>query len=404
MFILRLPYFASVAKPEIPAGTEKIAKIDSIEDGFGFFQSLGSSSADWFHHEERHLLAMAIGICVTLLAVFFVRWFFRSVLLRITQKLPSKLPAHFVEQLITPVTLLLLVVGLSACSNMVHFPGAIDSWLAKGFYACFILVFLWGIFRIIAVVDIHLLRKRISGDTKLNKLLSDLIRRSVKAAVWILAIIFIAQNLFHLNVTALITGAGVAGLTIAFAAQNTIANLFGAMSLISDRAFKVGDRIICNGSDGMVEAVGFRSTRLRSLDGTVWLIPNRILSDSTIENISERNSIKYAFTLGLVYSTTPDQMRLALRILSGILDSHPGFDTVAKPPLYFFTDYKASSLDISVTLWFQTLDFVQFQKWKQEINLAILEQFNSAGLEFAFPTSTNYVIAQNTAQTTEGAV
>ena len=196
-----------------------------------------------------------------------------------------------------------------------------------------------------------------------------------------------------------------AGLAIAFAAQNTIANLFGAMSLISDRTFKVGDRIICNGSDGMVEAVGFRSTRLRSLDGTIWNIPNRILSDSTVENITERNSIKYAFTLGLVYSTTPEQMRRALRILGGILDNHPGFDPATKPPLYFFTDYKAFSLDISVTLWFQTLDFVQFQKWKQEINLAILEQFNAAGLEFAFPTSTNYIIAQNnTAQTSEGAV
>lgn len=62
-------------------------------------------------------------------------------------------------------------------------------------------------------------------------------------------------------------------------------------------------------------------------------------------------------------------MRRALRILGGILDNHPGFDPATKPPLYFFTDYKAFSLDISVTLWFQTLDFVQFQKWKQEINL-----------------------------------
>lgn len=227
-------------------------------------------------------------------------------LLRITRKLPSELPTHIVEQLGAPVTFLLLLIGLSTCNNMVHFPGSIDEWLSKGFYACFILAFLWGIFRIIAVVDIHVLQKRLNEDHKLNKLLSDLIRRSVKAAVWTMAVIFIAQNLFNLNVTALITGAGVAGLAITFAAQNTIANLFGAMSLISDRTFKVGDRIICNGSDGMVEAVGFRSTRLRSLDGTIWNIPNRILSDSTVENITERNSIKYAFTLGLVYSTTPE--------------------------------------------------------------------------------------------------
>lgn len=405
MFSLFMHHFAAVAEPMIPAEEPDITKIDSIEDGFGFFRTLGHNSAEWFQREQQNLLAMAIGIGVTLVTVFLVRWFFRAVLLRITRKLPSELPTHIVEQLGAPVTFLLLLIGLSTCNNMVHFPGSIDEWLSKGFYACFILAFLWGIFRFIAVVDIHVLQKRLNEDHKLNKLLSDLIRRSVKAAVWTMAVIFIAQNLFNLNVTALITGAGVAGLAIAFAAQNTIANLFGAMSLISDRTFKVGDRIICNGSDGMVEAVGFRSTRLRSLDGTIWNIPNRILSDSTVENITERNSIKYAFTLGLVYSTTPEQMRRALRILGGILDNHPGFDPATKPPLYFFTDYKAFSLDISVTLWFQTLDFVQFQKWKQEINLAILEQFNAAGLEFAFPTSTNYIIAQNnTAQTSEGAV
>lgn len=260
MFSLFMHHFAAVAEPMIPAEEPDITKIDSIEDGFGFFRTLGHNSAEWFQREQQNLFAMAIGIGVTLVTVFLVRWFFRAVLLRITRKLPSELPTHIVEQLGAPVTFLLLLIGLSTCNNMVHFPGSIDEWLSKGFYACFILAFLWGIFRIIAVVDIHVLQKRLNEDHKLNKLLSDLIRRSVKAAVWTMAVIFIAQNLFNLNVTALITGAGVAGLAIAFAAQNTIANLFGAMSLISDRTFKVGDRIICNGSDGMVEAVGFRST------------------------------------------------------------------------------------------------------------------------------------------------
>lgn len=255
------------------------------------------------------------------------------------------------------------------------------------------------------MVDIHVLQKRLNEDHKLNKLLSDLIRRSVKAAVWTMAVIFIAQNLFNLNVTALITGAGVAGLAIAFAAQNTIANLFGAMSLISDRTFKVGDRIICNGSDGMVEAVGFRSTRapFARRHHLEYPEPDSFRQHGREHHGAEQHQIR--LHARLVYSTTPEQMRRALRILGGILDNHPGFDPATKPPLYFFTDYKAFSLDISVTLWFQTLDFVQFQKWKQEINLAILEQFNAAGLEFAFPTSTNYIIAQNnTAQTSEGAV
>ena len=217
-----------------------------------------------------------------------------------------------------------------------------------------------------------------------------------------MAIIFIAQNLFNLNVAALVAGAGVIGLVLAFAAQNTVGNLFGAMSIVSDKTFKIGDRVTIGEASGSVEEVGLRSTRLRSLDGTLWNIPNRIVADNTIENITERPYLKYSFTLGLVYSTTPEQMRLALKILGEILDHHPGFDLEGQPPLYFFTDFQACSLDISVILWFQTLDYIQMQRWKQEINLEILERFNAAGLEFAYPTSTNYLITQNsTAETTK---
>ena len=107
-----------------------------------------------------------------------------------------------------------------------------------------------------------------------------------------------------------------------------------------------------------------------------------------------RPFLKHAFTLGLVYSTTPEQMRLALKILREILDNHPGFDMEKFPPRFYFSDFRDFSLDISVTLWFQTLDYFQFMEWREEINLAILEKFNAAGLEFAFPTSTNYLIKQ----------
>lgn len=384
------------AEPEVPPVTPDITKVDSIEDGFGFFRLLWEDAVEWFQEERGNLLMMAIGIAVTLVLAFAIRWLFLSLLPKLMRKLPSELPREIVERIGAPLTLLLLLIGLSACNNMVHFPGSTDLWLAKIFYAGFILAFLWGIFRIIAVVNFYFQQRRVNEDCRLNQLLADLVRRTIKTAVWVMAVIFIAQNLFNLNVAALVTGAGVVGLALAFAAQNTVGNLFGAMSIVSDKTFKIGDRVTIGEASGTVEEVGLRSTRLRSLDGTIWNIPNRIVADNTIENITERPYLKHSFKLGLVYNTTPEQMRLALTILSDILDHHPGFDAEQLPPLYFFTDFQAFSLDISVILWFQTLDYVQMQKWKQEINLEILERFNAAGLEFAFPTSTNYLIAQNT--------
>lgn len=377
------------------AEEKNLAETASIREAFTLFGGVWDGLSQWFREEHLNLIRMACYIGITLAAVLLLRWFVQGVLLRLVRRLPVELPGHLVERLNAPVTLLLMLAGLSLCGETVNFPATLWNWLSKALYACFIMTLLWGVFRLVGVTDIWFRARKFNEDYRLNELVLALIRRGIKTAVWVVAIIFIAQNLFHLDVTALVAGAGVAGLAIAFAAQNTVANLFGAMSIISDRTFKEGDRVQIGDSNGSVEEVGFRSTRLRGLDGTVWHVPNRIAADSVIQNVAERPWLKYAFTVALVYQTSPEQMRRALAILGGILDNHPAFNRETQPPLYFFSDFNASSLDISVTLWFQTLDFVQFQKWKQEINLAILEQFNAAGLDFAYPTSTNYLIAQN---------
>lgn len=377
------------------AEEKNLTETASIREAFTLFGGVWEDLSQWFREEHLNLIRMACYIGIILAAVLLLRWFVKGVLLRLVRRLPVELPGHLVERLNAPVTLLLMLAGLSACGETVNFPATLWNWLSKILYACFIMTLLWGVFRLVGVTDLWFRARKFNEDYRLNELVLALIRRGIKTAVWVVAIIFIAQNLFHFDVTALVAGAGVAGLAIAFAAQNTVANLFGAMSIISDRTFKEGDRVQIGDSNGSVEEVGFRSTRLRGLDGTVWHVPNRIAADSVIQNIAARPWLKYAFTIALVYQTTPERMHKALAILGGILDNHPAFNRQTQPPLYFFTDFNASSLDISVTLWFQTLDFVQFQKWKQEINLAILEQFNAAGLEFAYPTSTNYQIAQN---------
>ena len=244
MFSFFLQPLAVAAEPTVvvesegPAVTPDITKVDSIEDGFGYFRLLWEKTVAWFRSEQENLLELAIGIAVTIIVAFLVRWLFRALLPKLLRKLPSELPLKIVDRLGAPLTLLILLVGFSACNNLVHLPGAIALWLGKIFYAGFILAFLWGIFRIISLVDFYLRQRRVNEDRKLNQLFADLVRRTIKTAVWVMAIIFIAQNLFNLNVAALVAGAGVIGLVLAFAAQNTVGNLFGAMSIVSDKTFK----------------------------------------------------------------------------------------------------------------------------------------------------------------------
>ena len=374
----------AAAAPETPG--------DSIEDGAKVFGFMIRKGADWFAAQKEHLLIAALIAALAILVALVV-WFVVARGLRRAAMRFSPLTAEIFGTLGAPAAWATVFIGFSWANQMVDLPGSLDLVLAKMLYGLFILVFVWGALRVVETCCNYFAAKREpNADAGMKHLVSDLIRKAVKTVVWLIAIIFIAQNIFKFNVTALITGAGVAGLAIAFAAQNTIANIFGALSIVSDEIFKIGDFIDVGGKRGTVESVGFRSTKLRSLDGTVWNLPNRLVADAAIENISQRRNIKFPFTLSLVYSTTPEQMQQALDILKEIFDAYPGFDHEHTPPKYSFTSFNSSSLDIGVIVWFDTRDFMEAQRMKQEINLQILDRFAAAGLSFAYPSVTNDLV------------
>ena len=367
-------------------------KAGSIEGGAKAFADLMRQGAAWFRAQQNHLL-VAAAVAALAVAVAIVVWFVVGRLLRRAAERFSPLTAQIFASLGAPLAWCTVFAGLSWANQMVDFPGKLDLILDKVFYGLFILIFVWGVLRVVGACDEHVTSKRAKDpDAGMERLVADLIRKAAKTVVWFIALLFVIQNIFHLNVTALLTGAGVVGLAIAFAAQNTIANIFGALSIVSDKIFKIGDVIDVGGKRGVVEGVGFRSTKIRSLDGTIWNMPNRLVADAAIENISARRNIKFPFTLSLVYGTTPVQMQQALDILKEIFDAYPGFDNQKTPAKFSFTSFSTSSLDIGVIVWFNTRDFMEAQKMKQEINLQILERFNAAGLNFAYPSVTNYIV------------
>ncbi|MDD3886816.1 MAG: mechanosensitive ion channel family protein [Victivallaceae bacterium] len=367
----------------------------SIEQSMNYLSWVSNNLSAWFEREHGNLVTAGFGLVITIVIAILLNRFMANVLPYLTRHTKTDLDDRICSGLTAPVTWFVLLIGASFCNTLVDLPGNSDIITDKVLYAVLILDVLWGVFRCIGTLDKRFRAKFTAQSSQLNLLLLDLISRSVKAVIWVLAVIFIVQNLFQLNVTALVTGAGVAGLAVAFAAQNTIANLFGAMSIIADKTFKVGDRVSVGNASGSVESVGFRCTKLRSLDGTLWSVPNRVVADSTIENIAAKPNIKYAFNIGLIYNTSAAQMKQAIDILNEIFKAHAEFfDFGSLPPRVFFTNFNNYSMDISVTVWFQTTDFIQSMEWKQAINFDILEKFNAAGLEMAFPTSTNYIINQ----------
>jgi MscS family membrane protein len=246
------------------------------------------------------------------------------------------------------------------------------------------------VYNLVDIVEIWLNRFSRKTKSKLDDMLVPLVIKSLRVTVIILVLLQVAQTLSDKPITSILAGLGVGGLAVALAAQDTIKNFFGSLVLFSDKPFEVGERITVDGYDGPVEEVGFRSTRIRTLDGHMVTIPNGELANKTIHNIGKRPYIKRLMTVTVTYDTTPEKLQKALDILHEILDDHEGMDPEF-PPRIYFSDFASTSLDILVIYWYHPPDYWQFMEFNQKVNFKILEQFNNEGIDFAFPTQTVYV-------------
>jgi MscS family membrane protein len=194
---------------------------------------------------------------------------------------------------------------------------------------------------------------------------------------------------FGYPVASLVAGLGIGGLAVALAAQKTVENLFGAFSIGVDQPFREGDFVKIEDFVGTVEAIGLRSTRVRTLDRTLVSIPNGKLAELRVETFTARDRIRLFCTLGLVYETTSQQMREVLAGLERILRKHPKIWPEAV--IVRFKEFGASSLDIDVMAWFQTQDWNEFQLIRQEVLLDFMGVVEAAGSSFAFPTRTLHI-------------
>jgi MscS family membrane protein len=225
------------------------------------------------------------------------------------------------------------------------------------------------------------------GANGFQQMISPLVRKTLRVTILLFGAVQIGQVLTNTPVTAILAGLGVGGLAVALAAQETIKNFFGSLVLATDRPFDLGDRIQVDAFDGNVEAVGMRSTRIRTLDGHLVTIPNGELANKSIRNVAKRPYIQRNFTLGLVYDTPPEKIRRALAILKELLEGHEGMRP-DHPPRVTFTTLNQWSLDIQVIYWYAPADWWAYMAFSEDLNLKILERFSAEGIEFAFPTQT----------------
>ena len=352
---------------------------------------------NWFFREQDKILNLASNCFLSIVLGILTAWVIRKLFRFLTGKHPGVWRWKVLYALTTPVILLAVLVSCFLFSFPVlkTLPPHLYDLDLRLFYASAVLASAWGIFRLVSVLDQKIRRLAERSDNSLDKLTVSMIGNTLKIAIAVTAVLFIGQNIFNLNITALLASAGIIGLAIALAAKDTVSNFFGTIVIIADCPYRIGDRIECGKVNGIVTHIGMRSTRIMTADESVYTIPNSELTNSPLCNINRRGSIKHVMDLGLTYDTSPEQMEKAMEILHGILDNFHGPDAPGQAPHIYFSGFGAYSLNIRIIIWLKTTCFSEEEKQLNELNMAILKQFNEAGLEFAYPTQTLLVSGQN---------
>lgn len=364
-----------------------------------FIDSFDSAIIKFYNHfhleklDAWRLLFFIIGFTVTFVFAKIISWFIGKKLSVFVKRTDTLADDIFLDAIGKPIGLAFLCLGIyvSAVPLFILFSDNTRIYFGRICLAIFASSFAWALYRLVSLLDYFLKRLAQRTDNNLDDMIVAVIRRALKTAIFLLSAIFIGQNILKLNITAVLAGAGVAGLAIAFAAQDTIANFFGSVMIILDRPFKIKDRIkVGGGTDGIVEQIGFRSTKVRTLDGHLVSIPNKSLAETEIENISERPYIKQVTNITVTYDTSPEKMQRAIEILHEIFDNHE-FISADFPPRINFNAFNDWSLNIMIVCWYHTNDYWKFQEINHKNNMEILKRFNAEGIEFAFPTSTTYL-------------
>lgn len=287
------------------------------------------------------------------------------------------------EAIIPPIRLLITAIGLSLVFIIAEFSSSLESISEQAVATLIATGFFWGILRLVDVFAEY-----IEDSNRINVFDSTLIRfanQIVKAIVAIFAFVIIVGE-WGYDLAGLVAGLGIGGLAFALAAQDTLANFFGYLAIITDAPFKVGHLVEIDGTEGFVEDISLRSTRLRQRDRSLSIIPNRTVADTKITNWSRLSSRQLKMTIGVTYNSSIPKIEALIESIGAMLDEHSRVTNKRK--VVEFVEFNASSLDILIVCFVNTILWEDLQAIKTDINLKIMRLVEQHELEMAFPTRT----------------
>jgi MscS family membrane protein len=341
------------------------------------YRFLGNSIEVW---------AVALAIIIgTFVATKIVYWVLSNILRKLTAKTKTNLDDVLIDKLEKPIRYSILIIGYWIAIHYIYIEN-------EG-----VMNFLEAVASIAAVLTLTSITSRVfdalvtevvqpmveKTEGGADNYILPIISKAVKGIIWTFGIIIGLDNI-GFDITAMIAGLGIGGLALALAAQDSVKNIFAGIMIFLDKPFKIKDRIQIEGFDGVVEEVGLRSTRIRTLDGRIVTIPNSTFTDNSVVNVTSQPALKIVLNLGLTYDTDEAGMQKGVDILRQIVADNS--EILEEDCSAGFKDFGDFSLGIL---------FIYYVKpeahWldsQNTISKEVLARFTAAGLDFAFPTQT----------------
>ncbi|HNR18705.1 MAG TPA: mechanosensitive ion channel [Bacteroidia bacterium] len=304
----------------------------------------------------------------------------------------------FSDLLARPFSFFILVVIVFLAFDRLEFP---HEWklvpghqfgvrlvLFRLFQIAVIFSITWVLLRVTDYIGLVLTTRAEKTESRMDDQLVPFIKSAIKILLCVVSLMIVLGKVFELNVASIIAGLGIGGLAIALASKDTLENLLGSFLIFLDRPFTIGDLVQVGSLRGHVEEIGFRSTKIRTLDKTLVTVPNKRMTDAELENQTERTFVRNKIILGLTYSTTKEQLQNFIGDVKDYLSNHK---QVEKDFTVHFINFGASSLDVEIVFFANTSSVGDNAIIRDEVNFSIMDLMRKNNCSFAYPTQTVYL-------------
>lgn len=284
-----------------------------------------------------------------------------------------------------PVKFAIILLGIWIAIHRLVYPDSFVKVVDNAYSILIVLDITWFFGRLFSSLLQVYWGKQSNGQA--NKMM-PIIKRTILVIVWLIGIVMALSNV-GVNISALLGTLGIGGIAFALAAQDTVKNVFGAFTILTDKPFSIGDTIRVDSYEGTVVDVGVRSTKIMNYDKRIITFPNYKITDTSIVNISSEPMRRVVLNLGLTYDTTSEKMKEALELLKSIPKRVENVSPNPSDIVAVFTEYSDSALVIMYIYFIEKQGDILGVT--SNMNMEILAAFNKAGLNLAFPTRTVYI-------------